>query len=336
MDIYKDVIGELEKQGYYVDFIAEKSYPNDPNNIRRTKRKCFLNRQKKKFEKQINQFWTTILESEQYKKKYDYLFVIDGQAIRPVLFDILKSRNPNIKCINYLFDTTKGVYRFDLNFPYFDKIYTFDIGESVKFKIQFLPIYWVPSENENETKYDLFGLGRYNVQRYELFGILRSISDVNNLNSYLKLHSEVITSMVFYKIKYAVRVVLGIAKNRISPKAYCSVFNTTTSISPYEFRQHINSSRCIVDTSAPHQDGLTARFMWALGAERKIITTNQTVKEYNFYSPKQIFVVDEVSNLKQNCQELVSFVISDFKMNEQVRESILKYRLDNWLYSMFS
>lgn len=331
MDIYKDVIFELERQGYHVDYIPEEKFRNDS---RSRDKKIFLSKKGRlKFEEFINSYWTTLLQNEKYDKIYDILFVIDGQSFRPVAVDLLKKRNPAVRCVNYLFDTTSGVYEFNKNFACFDKVFTFDVGESKKFGIEFLPIYWVPAVGVKED-IDLFGMGRYSKNRYKLFKEIKNISDMAGLKSILRLHTYVINNLTLYKIKYAIRRLLGIAHGP-SPEAYLSEFNTHESISPAEFRQLISRSRCIVDTSAPHQDGLTARFMWALGCEKKIITTNGSVRDYPFFDSNQIFIVDNISDLG-NSHSLTDFLTHKYVMSDHMRFEILNYRIDNWVSTIFS
>ncbi len=331
MDIYKDIISELEKQGFYVDFIPEEKYKNDPRS--RDKKVLLSKKDKGKFEKFINSHWTSILQQAKYNKVYDLLFVLDGQAFRPIVVDILKKRNSAIRCVNYLFDTTSGVYEFDKNFDCFDKVFTFDIGESKKYGINFLPIYWVPAI-EVEEDVDLFGMGRYSKARYRLFKEIKKVADLEGMKSVLRLHTYVINNLALYKVKYSIKKLLGIAHGP-SPEAYSSEFNTHESISPSEFRQLISRSKCIVDTSAAHQDGLTARFMWALGCEKKIVTTNKSVRNYAFYTPQQIFVVDDILKL-DNTHSLKDFLTHKFIMNDIVRSEILSYRIDNWVSTIIS
>ena len=100
---------------------------------------------------------------------------------------------------------------------------------------------------------------------------------------------------------------------------------TKKALLPSDFKQLIVSSNTVVDTNHPFQDGLTARFMWALGAEKKIVTTNCSVRNYPFYSDEQIFI------LNNNWDELPDFLKSEFTMKESVRAEIAKYRIDNWL-----
>lgn len=335
MDIYKDIRGELEKQGYTVDFIPDKSYSEDPYNVRGKKIKSCLKSQREKFFRRIDCYWKNILETPQYKHNYDYLFVVDGQSIRPVLFSILKDRNPKVKCVNYLFDTTKGVYEFNRNFQFFDKVFTFDLEESKKYEIEFLPIYWVKTDDVKEYEYDLFGLGRYSRSRYELFDLLNNISKREGLKSFIKLQIDAHPHFQLYKIRYAIRKMLGLAHKRIPPKAFLSELCTHNKISPTEFRQYICKSRCVIDTNPLHQDGLTARFMWALGAGAKIITTNNSIKEYDFYSPEQIFVVSSAADLNNDCQKLISFVKADYTMPNNIKEITTKFRIDNWIRQMF-
>ena len=115
---------------------------------------------------------------------------------------------------------------------------------------------------------------------------------------------------------------------------FTDVFNglvTNKSLLPTEFRGYIYESEVIIDTHVEYQDGLTARFMWAVGAEKKIITTNKIVKEYVFYSPEQFFILGEDS-----FDRLAGFVSTKFLMSEKNRKEVLKYRIDNWLETIIN
>lgn len=47
-----------------------------------------------------------------------------------------------------------------------------------------------------------------------------------------------------------------------------------------------------MDVQHPKQIGLTLRCLETLGAKRKLITTNQDIRNYDFYNPNNILVVD--------------------------------------------
>ena len=94
-------------------------------------------------------------------------------------------------------------------------------------------------------------------------------------------------------------------------------------------------SEVVIDTAPDNQDGLTARFMWALGAKRKIITTNEHVLKYPFYSPQQILVVD-ADDIEKNRHDVISFMESPLQIPSDKLVEIDKYRIDNWLGELLS
>jgi hypothetical protein len=51
----------------------------------------------------------------------------------------------------------------------------------------------------------------------------------------------------------------------------------------------------VLDIQHPRQTGLTMRTLEALGAGKKLVTTNVQVKEYDFYDERQVRVVDRMN-----------------------------------------
>lgn len=333
MNIYKDVMEEIINKNFDVDFIEANESKWDPLNVRGYKklRKIFIGSDKW-FRKKNRTKWIKILNTSSYKHSYDYLFVIDGQSVHPILFSILKERNPKIYCINYLFDTTKGVYRFDSNFGYFDKVATFDLKESMEYNIDFLPIYWIREQQQSDRNYKMFGLGRYNESRFKLFNYLSKISLENHWEVYIKLQ---VVKVNLRKLRWreTLRNFIGLKPVSVPSSFYSHQLATYDSFTPMEFRRLINSSDIIVDTSAPHQDGLTARLMWALGSEKKIITSNADIKQYCFYTPEQFYIIDDIDSVDE--KSLMSFMNSKYIMPEKVRTMITQYKLSNWIDLLF-
>ena len=315
MNLYKDLIDEMGKQGYSVDYIKEIVHPEDPDNVRGyrgLKRIIVVNRER--FQKKNRKFWMNLLSSEPYCKTYDILFVLNGQSLSPVVFHILKERNPELYCVNYMFDTTKGVYHFENNFPYFNKIASFDKEDSQKYGLHLLPIFWTEQDSLN-IEFEFFGMGAYKKNRYTLYNMIKQYADKMNLSYYLKMYNPVKKRLFF---KTAIRNLFKIQQDMISYDEYKSDLITNEILPLSEFNKMLNASKIIVDSNAPHQDGLTSRFMQSLGNLKKIITTNVSSKEYSFYSPSQIFVVDNLHTFSQN--KLMDFVntkieLSDEKLN---------------------
>jgi hypothetical protein len=63
--------------------------------------------------------------------------------------------------------------------------------------------------------------------------------------------------------------------------------------------------------------------------QRKIITTNSTIKTYDFYNPNNILVLDENSEININ----LDFINKPYeKLNEAI---YYKYTIENWVNTVF-
>lgn len=326
MGLHKDIIEGLKQKGYVVDFIPEKRYAYDPF-YRLAKRRH--QKSESDFLSEMQESWTKILNDREYNKSYDYLFVVDGQALHPCLFDILEQRNSSIKKVNFLFDRVQGVYDFDRYFNRFHRVVTFDPSDATNFGIELFQIYWVPGNSAVKNKYNLFGFGAYSHYRYEFFSELDKVFADSKDKNFIKLYSAPVSNEWIHEIKNYVRIVLGYTPN-ISMRELHSGMISHESINPEQFRDIIYASNVVVDTSAPYQEGLTARFMWALGAEKKIITTNQFVVNYTFYSPEQILVVEK-DKVKEHIDKIRAFVQSDLIIDDRIKKEVEKFRIDNWI-----
>ena len=87
---------------------------------------------------------------------------------------------------------------------------------------------------------------------------------------------------------------------------------------------HINNADILVDVVNPIHNGLSFRTFEALYYEKKLITNNKTVKDYDFYHPNNILIWNG-----QNLSELADFLTRPFiTVNTEIRE---KYSFNNWI-----
>ena len=83
------------------------------------------------------------------------------------------------------------------------------------------------------------------------------------------------------------------------------------------------NSRCVLDSPQDGQVGLTIRILEALGAKKKIITTNEDISNYDFYKPENIYIYKGKIDLEN------TFFKNDYI---EIEENIYKkYTLRNWL-----
>lgn len=326
MDIYKDIIMGLQLLGYEVDFAPELRSNKDHLNVRRPW--CYFSCRNERVKQK---YWYIMLNKKEYSKKYDILFVLNGQGLHHILFDVLRKRNPAIKCYNYLFDTIKGVYRFNAFFPYFDKVFSFDRGECDAYGLNWLPIYWVPQDNTFDVKYDIFGFGAYSSDRFKIYKELYDFSKANSLRSFIKLYC-IIHREWLYPVLRMIGTPFGL-KFELSLEDYHSPLIAKEIIPPTEYRKLINESKIVIDTHPEHQDGMTARFMWAIGAGKKVITTNSSIVKYDFYSQNLIYVLKNSLNHEEE-KKLLAFIYKKTELDRSVLREIEKYRIDNWLQTI--
>lgn len=94
---------------------------------------------------------------------------------------------------------------------------------------------------------------------------------------------------------------------------------------PYEdYLKLLAKTKTILDIVDGNQSGLTLRCMEALFFNKKLITNNLDIENYDFYNPKNIFILgkDDMNNIKQ-------FIDSPYEL---VDEKIVNYYdFDEWI-----
>ena len=90
-----------------------------------------------------------------------------------------------------------------------------------------------------------------------------------------------------------------------------------------EVNDYITRSKVLLDINRLGQIGLTFRVFESLGLEKKLITTNADIKNYDFYNPNNILIIDEKDPIIP-----VSFFENEY---EKIPDSILnQYTLKGW------
>lgn len=328
-DMYKDIISQLEAMGMVVDFIEDKGELKDPDYIRNRKNVQEREVGRDDYNAWNQKRWNEILTSEPYNKKYDCLFVVDGMSVSQLLFDELRKRNPDIWCANYLYDSTASLYRFQKYFGNYNIVASFDKRDCKQYGLTFLPIYWTKSE-QMEEDIDFFGVGAFSMPRYNLFKTIAVYAKRKQRPFFIKLYQHKFSNYPLFLLKSFAKFLL---RDRVSitPRIYNSDLVTHDSIPATDFRRLIARSKVIIDSVNFDQDGMTARFMWAWGLGKKIITTNKNITSYEQYNPSQIFVVDED---RIDEQSLKAFVEQSYNQTLEVQNELNKWRIDNWISTL--
>lgn len=252
-------------------------------------------------------------------KAFDYLFLINLNIFSTETINWLVDYFQNSKKIVYLWDSLDNSV-FDTGcLKLFDRVYSFDPIDCKKNSyIQFLPLFYCDSDKiKKEYKYDFMFIGVARQDRYDYIKKIKDYAIANNLTYYFKLYFR--SPLIYYYNK----IIKGLYKN-----TKASDF-TYTLTSQEQLKQIMSDSRIIVDMEINKQNGLTMRTIECLGMQRKLITTNKDVVNYDFYNPNNILCVD-----RDTVQIKDSFIKKDY--SEINKEIYKKYSLEYWIKVIFN
>lgn len=308
---YKEIIFELEKMGYSVDFVSDiPSNLNVYKAITRINRNLGIIFVNNYFEKKVRPL---IEENE-----YDFIFCIVGMTFSffPKMIENMRKCQANAKFLMYQWDGEKNIKFITRMHKFFDKVYTFDRIDSLENDVyEFLPLFYINkyknAKKIENFKYDISYIGTAHPQK------IKYIMEMSNklLNVY---PNQFIYNYMPSKLKYYY--------HKLTAKEYKNIKLSDLKfekISSDKTQQIFEESKCILDSPQSGQIGLTIRTIECLGAKRKLITSNEDIKNYDFYKPENIYVY----NGKFNYDD-VFFKTNYKEIDKNIYE---KYSLNNWL-----
>lgn len=329
--LYKEIEEEMIRAGHGVTTIMDRLFKFDPSSkvgIPFPILKKYL------WKKQVAEYWEKLFfNNDTFNRSYDVLFILSGYSVDKILVDRLKSLNPQLKVILYTWDSC-NYYNFERHFPYIDKCYTFDLLDSKRSdRWELLPIYFTKRDVDTNSinEYDLFAFGANHDGRYSF--IKKILPQIAGLNYYIKLVSGTLTFGVKEKI-YSLLGGLSKYKQVKEEIAFSrgeenDELLLREGISAVDFMSLMMASKVILDDQREGQSGLTARFMWALGAGKKIITTNKWALDYPFVNNNQVSVISKNAPIMP-----IDFINNDLSIGDQ--SQIDKYEIRNWVRLVLS
>lgn len=311
--IPENIVAFMQKMGATVDYFDER-----PANTFLVKALIRINRNL--LARRIDRYYHRIIDKIS-RYQYDYIFFIKGESISRRNLQELRSMYPYAKFIIYHWDSIAN-NRNALNLlPLFDKAYSFDKADCSQLDIKFLPLFYLPDYKTIPSgpvsyDYDLLFVGTTHSDRYRF---IHSIVDqIRRLGGRCFIYFFFQNKILFYKMKLQDKSMRQMSIKEVYFEA----------IGKEKLLELYARSRIIVDAQHPKQTGLTMRCIEALGAKRKLITTNQEIKKYDFYHPDNILIVDRVSPVIPK----VFFESPYVKIPDDI---YIKYSLDVWIKTIF-
>lgn len=272
----KEILNELKKYSEEVDFFDDR-----PSNSMLTKGLIRLNRNI--LNTRIKNYYRSITERIK-KKKYDYFFLIKGETIPTTFIEEFKIYNKECKLILYSWDSIENNTNLQNIYKYFDKVYTFDSHDAGKYNFILRPLFFIDEYRKlsklNQPNYDLLFIGTAHSDRYMLSNSIHLWCNKNNLKMFNYLYLQNI--FVFYFKKFFDKSFKAIDLKNLN-------FN---SLKLEDVLELYSDSRIILDIHHPDQRGITMRTIEAIGAGKKVITTNQQIESYSFFNKNNFYVID--------------------------------------------
>ncbi|MFM0204986.1 hypothetical protein PQR53_34775 [Paraburkholderia fungorum] len=219
------------------------------------------------------------------RKSYDAIWIVQGEAISPILLKWLKREFPNTPIVWYLWDSFGNKPALLGNLAYFDSVFTFDPEDSSRFDIGFQPLFFSPhyaSIDENSAPtYDMCFIGTGHEDRFRVVQSLKAACPGKSFFTFFYLQSPLL---------YCIR--RSTDRNLFGTKPSDFSFKK---MAQNDVKRIVSNSRAVIDIQHSAQRGLTMRTLEVLGARRKLITTNVEIRAYDFFDPDNIAVVDRHS-----------------------------------------
>lgn len=309
----KAIAKRLSDLGAEVDFYDER-----PSNSNFSKGIVRLN--KRFYHLRINAYYKRIFQ-EIRNKRYDYFFLIKGEATPSFFLESIRETNPEIEMIYYNFDPLTEYPELIDHLKYFDKKFTFEYRDSVTYNMNFRPLFYLDEyKNLNQLSvapiYDMVFIGSAHTDRYIVGEKIRAVADKLKLNSYF----------YYYAMgKIAFRLKKIIDKNL---KQFDLAKVSFEKLNHQQIIDFYRKTKSVIDINKPFQNGLTIRTFEVLASGRKLITTNSDIINYPFYSPDNVLVID-----RENIQLDPDFFKTDGK---EIDQSILyKMSLNSFIECLF-
>lgn len=236
----------------------------------------------------------------------DIIITIKGDFIDPK--SVLGFKKYTKKSIGYFNDNIYRCPKIKRVIPSFDEVFSFEKEDCKNYNLKFATN-WIYNSNINPNNDTTFQYSIFNISsKDKRLPTLVRIADV--------LASEnVHFKFIIYDKKY---------KGEKQNITYVNEHIPLTKVNEY-----ISFSNVLLDINRSGQTGLTFRVFESLGLQKKLITTNLAIKNYDFYNPNNILIIDEKKPVIP-----LAFFENEY---EKIPDSIYKkYTLEGWVKNILS
>lgn len=190
--------------------------------------------------------------------------------------------------------------------PFFDEVYSFEKEDCKKYNLKFITNFIYKEGKTDAVNFD-----------FEVFNISSKDKRTPKIIQIAKRLKE---AGIIYKI-----IILD-KKNKLQTDVIDIIKEP---IKLEEVNEYIANSKALIDFHREKQNGLTFRVFESLGSEKKLITTNPEVKNYDFYNPNNIHIIEN----NELAVSKTFFETPYIPIPEDIYE---KYTLSGWIKAILN
>lgn len=310
-NLENEIIKKLESFGAKVTYFDER-----PNNSNMTK--AIIRVKKSLYQTKIDSYYQGILKQIE-NKEFDYLFVNKGEVVPEFFLEKFNQLHPSCTKLYYCWDSFDNNPHALNTLKYFDRKSSFDPLDAKKHNINFRPLFFLDDYSKLESgkeTLDLLFLGTAHSDRYVISNQIKDWCTDRGLKAFCFYYMQ--GKFVYFYKRYFDKTFKQFDYKKLSFE----------SLNNQQILKYYESAKVILDINHPNQRGLTLRTFEALGARKKLITTNKEIKKFPFYNENNVFIIDR----------------NDIKLDEKFFETPYlsiekdiydKFSLEGFLYNIF-
>lgn len=245
---------------------------------------------------------------------YSIILVIQGEGVTTRTLSFLRGKYPKARMTFYTWDSIENKPFSKRSLSHYDRCFTFDPVDAKKYGMAFRPLFFSPGFDRpaaTDFTYDLSFIGTVHSDRYRIVHTLAKQLP-HDAKSFIYLYMQA-------PWMYDLRRVF--TRNLAGSKRDEFHFDP---LSKDVVQATFFGSRAIVDIAHPSQRGATMRTFETLGSRRKMITTNASLRNYDFYNSQNILIIDRSTPLLDGDFLRTPYV----HISEEIRN---RYSLRQWV-----
>ncbi len=308
---YENIIAnKMQEKGAEVDMY-------DVRSVTSAIERAFLKISPAIFKNKSQKYYDEIIEQNK-GKDYDYILIIKCDMTPANILKQFRTEYPNAKLCLYLWDSVDNIPGITKKFKYFDIIHSFDMNDCEKYpELHFRPLFFADQfkktpKPDKEYKYDICFLGTIHSDRYAIIKQVQNLAEEQGMKSFWFLYLQ--SKFIYFFYKMTKKEFRNVSETEFS-------FNK---MSTADIAHIVDQSRIILDIQHPKQTGLTMRTIEMFGMNKKLITTNQSIRNYDFFRASNVAVVE-----RENVKLPEDFLKSQYEpLPVDIYE---KYSLESWI-----